>query len=449
MNAGRYVIWARQLVGGMCVVSMALGASPAIVRADEPDSAALKADVKMLKDRLNKLEQQLASAEMKGVSTTGEKSGLPTLQLPSGLQGLAVSGYVDTSYVYNFNRPDAGGGRTNRGRVFDTNANGFTIQAMKLVLEKPTSEASPVGFRTDLMYGDDAELIHSGGLPTLNVASGESASTEAFDLQQAYVTYKAPVGAGLDLKAGKFITLLGAEVINSPENWNFSRSYMFGYAIPFTHTGVLASYPVLGEWGSLTAGIVNGWDIVDENNSFKTMLGSLTLTPMKGVTLATNLITGAERASDNSNDRTVLDLVATWQPLEKLTLMANYDYGHEASAAHGALGTAGPDTTNWSGVALYAKYDVTDKWSLAGRWEAFNDPDDARTALTGPGGTSDILEGLKLQEYTLTSQWKLYEHLLARLEYRHDDSNERAFFHTGAGFKTTQDTISTEVVCHF
>ena len=240
MKCGRYVIWARQLVGGMCVMSMALGMSPAVVRADEPDSAALKADIKMLKDRLSKLERQLDAATIQGTTGMAEKAGLPTLELPSGLQGLGISGYVDTSYVYNFNRPDAGGTRTNRGRVFDLNANGFTIQAGELVLEKASSDASPIGFRTDLFFGDDAELIHSTGL---------GATTDFIDLEQAYVTYKAPVGSGLDLKAGKFVTLLGAEVIESPSNWNFSRSYLFGYAIPFTHTGVLASYPVLGELG--------------------------------------------------------------------------------------------------------------------------------------------------------------------------------------------------------
>ncbi len=424
--------------GQAMVVGLLISAGAGVVWADDPSMDGDKAELQVLKARLEKLEDKVNAAEASGNSNL---SGA-VLALPSGLQGVAMSGYVDTAYTYNFNRPDTGVGRTNRGRVFDVNPNSFTLHAAKLVLEKPLSDSAPVGFRTDLMFGDDAEVIHSTGLG--NVVAGDNPT--AFDLQQAYVAVRAPVGNGLDIKLGKFITLLGAEVINSPENWNYSRSYLFGFAIPFTHTGALATYS-LGELGSTSFGIVNGWDIADENNSFKTMLGNVTLTPVKGVTLSTSLITGAERASDNGNDRTVLDLVATWQPLEQLTLMANYDYGHEASITHGGT-TAGRDTGNWSGVALYAKYAVTDTWSLAGRWEMFNDMDDVRTALTGPTGT-EVLEGLRLYGYTLTSQWQLYKHLLARLEYRHDTSNERVFFNKSSLFRTYQDTVAMEFIAPF
>ncbi len=404
---------------------------------DEPSNAALKADIEVLKKRLAQLETQMATQDAMP-PTAGEAPA--TLQLPSGLQGIQLSGYLDTSYVFNFNHPDAGVPRTNVGRVFDVNANGFTIQAAELVFEKPVSDSEPIGFRTDLFFGDDAEVIHAAGL---GIAS------DAFDLQQAYVALRAPVGAGLDFKVGKFVTLLGSEVIESPANWNFSRSYLFGFAIPFTHTGVVASYP-LGEWGSTSFGLVNGWDRVDENNSFKTMLGNLTLTPLKSVMLSTTLITGAERASDNGNDRTVLDLVATWQPLEKLTLMTNYDYGHEGSVAT-TVGTGGgakgPDSGNWQGLALYAKYDLTPKWSLAGRWEWFDDRGGLRTGLGGPDGGK--LADLDLTELTFTSQWTLREHVLARLEYRHDNASDRVFPHTGSGFRDYQDTIAAELIYRF
>ena len=64
---------------------------------------------------------------------------------------------------------------------------------------------------------------------------------------------------GSPLKAGKFVTLLGYEVIESPNNLNFSRGYLFTLAIPLTHTGGLASY-TFTDWFSMTAGVVLGWD---------------------------------------------------------------------------------------------------------------------------------------------------------------------------------------------
>ena len=432
------------------VMAMSLAMSGGMVWADEPENAAMKAEIEVLKARLARLEGQVSSDMRGGSSGIGGKTVAGLLELPSGLSGVQLSGYVDTSYSYNFAEPEAvtsdttnAGAtttRTTRGRAFDTESNGFTPHVAKLVIEKPESDSSPIGFRTDLFFGDDAEVIH---------ATGAGIASDQFDLEQAYVTAKAPLGAGVDFKVGKFVTLLGSEVIESPSNWNFSRSFLFLYSIPFTHAGALASYP-LGEWGSVTGGVVNGWDNVDDNNKAKSLIGNITLTPHEGVSLALNGITGAEQNSNSRERRTVLDLVATWQAMDKLAFMANYDFGHD-----GAVAPTGYDSKEWSGLALYAKYDLTDKWSLAGRWEWFDDKDNFRSALTsaktvtiGGTDTSFTPRDLNLTEWTLTSQWKLYEHLLARLEYRHDQASQTVFLHHGT-FDNSQDTVSAEMVYHF
>jgi len=41
-----------------------------------------------------------------------------------------------------------------------------------------------------------------------------------------------PVGSGLTLKAGKFVTLLGYEVTRRRATRIFSRSFLFTFAIP-------------------------------------------------------------------------------------------------------------------------------------------------------------------------------------------------------------------------
>lgn len=411
---------------------LVLSASSA--QADEPSNASLKAEIEALKQRLTSLERQLTTAELGGTSSIGEKEGPALVELPSGLQGLGISGYADVAYQYSLNEPD--GSTTTTGRAFDKASNGFTPHAFELVFEKPMTDQMPIGFRTDLFFGDDAEVIHS---------SGAGLATDQFDLQQAYITAKAPVGDGIDFKVGKFVTLLGAEVIESPANWNYSRSFMFLYSIPFTHTGALASYPVFGELGSATFGVVNGWDVVNDTNNGKSLLGNLTFTPMEGVTLASNLITGPERASNDHDNRTVLDLVGSWQATEQLAFMANYDYGHESSLTQGT-GLTGFESANWQGLALYTKYDVTDTWSLAGRWEWFDDKDNVRTALTSING--GVPTDIDFYGWTLTSQWKLYEHVLARLEYRHDKADEKVFSRD-EGLSSSQDTIAAEMIYHF
>src|SRR3989338_8624615 len=169
--------------------------------------------------------------------------------VPSGVP-VEISGFVGTSYTWNFNAPQT---HPNTLRVFDTRANSFMLNNMQLVLHKGVTEDSRIGFKTSLNFGTDSEVV--GGVTT-----GLGTGDDELDLQQAYVEYLAPIGNGLDLKIGKFATLHGAEVIESKDNWNLSRSFLFGFAIPFTHTGVRANY-AWNDWLNTTAGVNNGVDV--------------------------------------------------------------------------------------------------------------------------------------------------------------------------------------------
>ena len=85
-------------------------------------------------------------------------------------------------------------------------------------------------------------------------------------MQQAYVSL---LTGKVQWDAGKFVTPMGAEVIESQDNWNYARSILFGYAIPFYHVGLRATYPV-NHKVALGAQLVNGWNNASENNGDKT-----------------------------------------------------------------------------------------------------------------------------------------------------------------------------------
>ncbi len=65
------------------------------VAADETETAAMKAEIEVLKNRLNKLEGKVVSAELSGTSVGGGETGGAVVGLPSGLQGLGISGFAD------------------------------------------------------------------------------------------------------------------------------------------------------------------------------------------------------------------------------------------------------------------------------------------------------------------------------------------------------------------
>jgi hypothetical protein len=98
------------------------------------------------------------------------------------------------------------------------------------------------------------------------------------------------------------------------------------------------------------------------------------------------------------------------------------------------------EDATWHGIAGYARYQFLDWYALAGRAEYFADFDGVRTAT----GVGDI----RVWEFTLTNEFKVYKDLITRLEYRHDHASE-AVFAAGSSVDNTQDTFSAEVIYPF
>ena len=65
---------------------------------------------------------------------------------------------------------------------------------------------------------------------------------------------------------GKFVTPMGAEVIESKDNWNYSRDFLFTRAIPFYHFGARAKYTFNDKY-SATGYVLNGWNNIVDSNS--------------------------------------------------------------------------------------------------------------------------------------------------------------------------------------
>jgi putative OmpL-like beta-barrel porin-2 len=359
-------------------------------------------ELEELKQRLERLEQG------------------PEGSLFAFLKSVEVKGFIDTTFNWNFNDPE--NPRENRLRVFDRPANTFSLNLVQLSLEKKAAELNTVGFRLDLDAGRDVKFFQARGLDT-----GD------FDLEQAFIAYKAPLGEGLTVTVGKFVTLLGAEIIEAPNNFNYSRSLLFGFAIPFTHTGLLLNYPILPLL-DLTVGVVNGWDNVDDNNNAKTFIGRLGFNVSDQLMASLAGIYGAEQDDRSGPARWVIDFVTTLKPLPNLTLVLNYDYGHEDEAV-----VVDDQTKNavWQGVEAIVHYAFTEKFSLAARGEYFSDRDGART-----GTAQDLWEG------TLTAGYKWVKAFETRLEYRHDHSNAHSFDRNGRGSRS-QDTIATEFIVRY
>src|SRR5688572_12536665 len=353
------------------------------------------------------------------------------------LEEINFFAYVENSYVWNLRGASRHDVNELRFYDFDT---GYTFNMAEFSIKKDPSDRYPFGFGLVLTGGQDAQKNHAIGLFRSEQDAFPFEDTPHVDIQEAYLSYKIPVGTGLTIKAGKFVTLLGYEVIEGPNNLNFSRSFLFGFAIPLTHVGALASYAIT-DWLTVTAGPVLGWDVVDDPNDGVSWLGQILMTPFKDFTTSFNFITGPEQFSRDHN-RTVFDVVANYTGIKGLTLGFNVDYGFEEKEVS-LVGTGASDTdATWWGVAAYAAYDWTDKLRTAVRGEYFQDTDGVRTLALGPGSK------VKLWEVTATAQYNIWKGLFSRVEYRHDQANEDVFRVRSSGATSkAQDTIT--VALHY
>ena len=342
--------------------------------------------------------------------------------------------YIENSYTFNLSGAGRGGATrgTNELRFYDFHE-GYTFNMAEFSIKKDPSEKYPFGYGLVVAAGSDAQKNHSFGIFRDEKDAFPFRNTEWFDLQEAYVSGLVPVGSGLTLKAGKFVTLLGYEVIESPNNLNFSRGYLFTLAIPLTHTGGLASY-TFTDWFNMTAGVVLGWDDSKNVNDSVSYTGQFAFTPLKDFTATMNWIVGPEQVDPrrfdenvtrdsrryvNAHQRYVLDFILAYTGIKNLTLALNVDYGHEQTEPFiRSLGTRQDHDATWWGWAAYAAYDWTDKLRTSLRQEFFRD---AAGARTGSGLGTD------LWSTTATIQYKIWKGLVGRVEYRHDQSDERVF----------------------
>jgi Putative beta-barrel porin-2, OmpL-like. bbp2 len=292
------------------------------------------------------------------------------------------------------------------------------------------------GFRGEIIYGADTATIHSSGLfdnpSTLGVTNGYYRSRTSpefqFDVNQAYVNVNVPIGTGLGIQIGKFVTLLGYESINATSNPLFSHSYLFGYAIPFTQTGILFSYTFNSNF-SAQAGITRGWNqTFYDNNGSPDFLGQVVWTPNDKDTATSftlNVSEGPQTTGDNSDYWTVLDFIwkghigDTTTPGAGIGLAINADYG---DAPH-LLGDGG--SAQWYGVAGYASYQINSMFTVNFRGEAYDDANGVTVALA-PGSTQ-YYEGTLGVAITPFASNDILKNFVIRPEGRVDYSSHAAF----------------------
>jgi len=324
------------------------------------------------------------------------------------------SGLVDVYYTQNLNSPAS---RTNQLYNFNFDAEQFSLNMAKLSL---AHAPDPVGFQIDFGFGKAFDTIHAA----------ETAPSIFRNIEQAYISFKPPKAKGFEIDFGEFVTTAGAELIESNTNWNYSRSILFAWAIPYYHFGLRTSFPV-GKHFTGGIQVVNGWNNIEDNNSGKTvgLTGTISYTKWNWIN---TYYFGPEHADTNKGWRNLYDSVLNITPPGKANAYVNVDYGQDKSPI-------GNVTSQWWGVAGALHIQATSKIAITPRVEYFSDAD---------GFSTGVPQHLK--EVTITGEYKWVEGILSRFEYRHDWSDV-PFFDAGAvpASSKSQDTLTIAMVGFF
>ncbi len=423
--------------------------------------------LRLMNERMGQMEDQLQAAQdeldasrekVEHQQSVIQKAGLDR-EAKSGLSGffeqVNVSGWAAVSYFYNFNDPDTttifdqnvgailGGGTNGPVAPFHPDHNSFSVDQIWIGIEKPVSEESRAGFRTDIVYGRTGSLLggaswnracanpddvvsnltsFGGGPNPVRTVGCEGDNASDLHVQQAYVQYLTPFGP--TLKAGKFETLIGYETVETTANFNITRGNVWTLLQPITHYGVMLDGETEG--GIVYAlGAVNSVRGIDpDSNNDKSITGRL---GFNGETLdgSINFIWGREDYGNGSGDAAIIDMILAWNPNEKFSGWINgtFSWRDRGSPANGFL--VGFPTTNDSrgwGIAAAGRYAFTDRLGFALRGEYASDKNGlfGLNNFGGPFGPVGGQQSNQVWGITGTVDYLLAENLTLKAELRYD-----------------------------
>lgn len=366
---------------------------------------------------------------MDGLDAVGIKKGFDAL-------GLRTYGHLETGFMGRL----TGGQNPLPARLFDgKRPNNLRLNQLALTVDRPydSSKQFDIGGRVDGYYGGDSQYTKSWGLSKMGSGDAEN----WFDLVQMYgqLWFKTGKESGLEITVGKFVTPFGYEVIDATGNALYSHSYLFNYAIPFTHTGAMAKYILNSQW-SVYFAVVNGWDDFRDNNHAHSYMAGGAWSSAEQIDnharaqAFLNFITGPEQEDNVSNYRTVIDGTFTYWWTGKLSQTINADWGTE----QGAVGDG--RSTHWYGIAHYLTYVFNDYISGTWRTEWFRDGSGYRTGLANASYYENTF-GLTI---TPLPADKVLKNLSLRPELRWDFADEAAF-----GGHSDQLTLGMDVIFKF
>lgn len=383
--------YARSLGLAACVLLLAQGAHAEDL---ETELRLMRETMRALQDRVESQERQI-EAQNQALEDAGigdEDTAMSAIS--SFLEDTDFYGSVSATYTQDLKFIGENKGEISQAFPQDS-YNTFALNQLWFGMDRAPTEDSRGGFHIDIAYGKNA-----------------NGTTDDPEVWAAYVSYLAPIGNGIQIDAGELWTLIGAEVVDTTENYNITRGLVWNLQ-PVSHVGVIAGTQLTDEI-SFAIGAVNeplGDTNADLDNG-KTVTWHLGWAN-DSYSVSTNGIWGSQSDGDESDKYGNIELLVTADPTDSFSAWFDYNYVFYDDTPN-AFGFGAEEDSSVHAFALAGRYAFTEKTGFAVRGEFL---------------AYDLDDRSDEQQWSLTGTFDhmLTDSLMARLEARYDSASEDIF----------------------
>lgn len=328
-----------------------------------------------------------ACCSMKGIAQ--KDSILPSLQ---------ISGYLETYYSYDFNKPI---NHTRPGFLYSFNRHNEVN--LNLGLVKAGWQKENLRVNLALMAGTYANA---------NLAAEPGVLKNIFE---ANAGVKVSRKNNVWIDAGIFASHIGFESAIGKDCWNLSRSILAENS-PYYESGVKISYTSPeGKW-MVSGMLLNGWQRIQrvDGNNTPAFGHQLTYKPTGKITLNSSSFVGSDKPDSARRMRYFHNVYGIFQLNNTLSITAGLDVGLEQKSK------GSNQFNNWYAPILLVKLVAGKKSSLAARVEYYND----RNGVIISTASSN---GFRTWGYSVNYDYLVSDNVSWRTECRAFTSKDRIF----------------------
>ncbi|ASK32837.1 hypothetical protein CEY12_19565 [Chryseobacterium sp. T16E-39] len=329
------------------------------------------------------------------------------------------SAYAELFYTYDFNEP-----ANHLRQNFLYSYNRHNELNLNLGMVKASYESDKFRANMALMAGTYAQD---------NMAAEQNALRY---VNEANIGIKISETKNLWIDAGIMPSHIGWESAIGKDNINLTRSFAAENS-PYFETGAKISYTSdNGKW-FLSGMVLNGWQRIakPEGNQSISFGHQVTFKPNDKITLNSSSFIGNDKAKEDKRMRYFHDLYGSFQLTEAFSTVIGFDIGAEQKSK-------GSDQYSlWYSPNLLMKYQLDNRWALAGRLEYYSDKNGVIIATKTPNGFQTF-------GYSFNIDYAVSKNIVFRTEARAFNSKD-AIFVKGDDFKQGNFFVTTSLAAWF